>query len=123
MKTLPKWLSRRADGAFVIDPDIAYPLILKELGVNDGDLDQYWIECAYQAAKLATQDLVTGTELDPRPKLGFVIVIDSAGGRKDRWALKNHKPGKPGRDVNAATKGLQAKQHYTRIAGRLLRAA
>lgn len=119
MRQLPKWITRRDDGAFVVDPDIAYPLILKEMGVNDGEADQYWIECAYQCAKLKVQELVTGTELDPRPKLGFVIIIDSSGGRKDRWALSKFKPGVAGRDVNAATKGLHAKAHYRRIQARL----
>lgn len=119
MAKLPKWLSQRADGAFVIDPDIAYPIMLRAMGVNEADADQYWIECAYQCSKMEVQNLITGTELDPRPKMGFVIVIDSSGGRKDRWALRNFKPGKPGCDINAATKGLQAKQHYARIAARL----
>lgn len=120
MVQLPKWLTRRKDGAFVVDPNIAYPLILKELKVKDGEVDQYWIECAYQCAKLKVQELITDTELDPRPDAGFVIIIDSGGDRKERWALRNFKPGSPGRDVNAATKGLQAKAHYRRIHARIV---
>lgn len=115
-RKLPKWLTRRADGAFVIDPDIAYPQILTLLGVKDGDLDQYWIETAYQCSKLAVQALIDGTELDPRPKMGFVIIIDSSGTRKDRWALRSHKRGK---GAEVATKGLEAKRNFARIAPHL----
>lgn len=106
---LAKWIARRDDGAFVVDPDIVYPAILKGLGVNESDWDQYWIETAYQCAKLGVQDLIAGTEFDPRPKLAIVIIIDSSGARKERWALKNFKPGK---GIGAATKGREAKAHY-----------
>lgn len=117
-RKLPAWLVRRADGCFVVDPDLAYPAILTELGVSQADYDQYWIEVAYQCAKLTVQKLVLGTELDPRPKghgkgSALVIVIESGGGRKDRWALAKFKKGK---GTSAATKGREAKGHYAQIA-------
>lgn len=109
---LPKWLMQREDGAFVVDPDIAYPLVMKALGIKD--IDQYAVETAYQCTKLAVQDMILGSDLDPRPKgMGLTIVINSAGQRKERWALSAFQPG---RGVGAATKGLEAKQNYARIA-------
>lgn len=116
MAKLPKWLSQRADGVFMIDPDIAYPAVLGALGADSKKLDQYWVETAYQATKLKAQELIDGTELDPRPNMGLVLVIMSEGGRKDRWALANYPAGK---GIAAATKGLEARQHFARI-GRAL---
>lgn len=109
---LPKWLTQREDGAFVADPDIAYPLVMKALGIKD--VDQYAIETAYQCTKLAVQDMILGSDLDPRPKgMALTIVINSDGKRKERWALSAFKPG---RGIGAATKGLEAKGNYSRIA-------
>lgn len=113
-KKLPAWLTHRKDGCFVVDPDLAYPKVLETLGVKEKDYDQYWIEVAYQCSKMAVQEIVTGTELDPRVKGGMtlVIIIESAGGRKDRWKLANYPAG---RGVTAATRGLEAKAHFPRV--------
>ena len=120
---LPAWLSRRDNGVFVIDPDIAYPAILKRLGVKTGDYDQYWLETAYQCAKLAAQELILGTELDPRPAATLVLIIDSGGGRKERWALRNFRTGKgaiAATGVRSLTEPSQAKVSYRGI-GRHIR--
>lgn len=127
-RKLPAWLTRRADGVFVVDPDLAYPRILTLLGVQEADYDQFWIETAYQCAKQAVQELILDTELDPRPRDGgkgmaLVIVIESGGGRKGRWALANFKPGK-GPQAASGVRNLvdpsQAKRAYWRIARALL---
>lgn len=115
MAELPKWLTRRDDGVMVIDPDIAYPAVLTALGVKDGDLDQYWIEVAYQCAKMRVQDLVEGTEYDPRPNRALTIHVQAHGGRKDRWALTQYPPG---RGAELATKGRAARQHYALLRAR-----
>lgn len=122
-RKLPNWLSiREGDGQIMIDPDIAYPFFFKEFGFDENNLTQYEIEVAYQAAKMMTQDLLTGTELDPRTHgRGFVMEINSEGPRKDRWKLTSFKEGVPGRDVNAATKGKLAKAHYGASRTKLLR--
>jgi hypothetical protein len=116
-KTLPKWLSRAEDGSFIIDPNIAYPEILKHLGVDAKDVNQYWIESAFQCAKIAVQELVYGTELDPRPARALVIVVSGDVDRKEKWALKNYERGK---GLQAATKGLEAKRHFSVIRNRLI---
>ena len=80
---LPSWLKERKGvkvaegrvGAYTIDPDIAYPIVLKALGVEKPD--QYHAELAYQCCKMAAQDL-----------LGFGVNLFFSGsdGRKERWA-------------------------------------
>lgn len=125
-RKLPTWLKRREDGAFVVDPDRIYPKVFELLGVKDADVDQYWVETAYQCAKLAVQALILDSDLDPRPSgMALTIVIDSGGGRKDRWALSKFQPGRgihnpdvPG--ALAATKGREARGHFSRIAAQLL---
>lgn len=119
--TLPAWLRydppphENGRGTFVIDPDIAYPAVFKALGAKDAP-DQYLIEVAYQCVKLATQELVANSALDPRRDGNALLIkIESADGRKERWALKAHPPG---RGAAAATRGLEARGHYEHIRGR-----
>lgn len=112
MKKFPAWLTRREDGVFVIDPDIAYPTILKALRIKDDQLDQYWLEVAYQSAKLFTQDLIAGTEYDPRPERHLTMHILGGSARKKQWGLANYKAG---RGAYAATKGREAVFHYEKI--------
>lgn len=103
---MPKWMTRRDNGVIVIDPDGAYPEILAALKVEKKDWDQYWIEVAYQCAKLEVMRIIHGTEFDPRPAKSLVIHIES---RKDTWALAKFKSG---RGAVAASKGGGAREHY-----------
>jgi hypothetical protein len=103
------WFKVDERGILVIDPDIAYPAILSALGVPEDHRDQYWVEVAYQCAKLEVQRVVTGTDADPRPDKALVIHILSDDGRKDRWALANLPKGK-GEEL--ASKGREARLHY-----------
>jgi hypothetical protein len=123
-KTLPNWLSIREDGAFVVDPNIAYPQMMTAMGFDPKDAGQYEVECAYQGVKRAVQDIVDGTDLDPRSDAknprGLVIVIDASDDRKNRWRLANLKQGEPGRDIHAATKGQHAKRRYQEVKHRFL---
>ena len=110
---LPAWAQRREDGVILIDPDLAYPEFLKELGVAAPD--RYWVEVAYQCAKLEVLRLVSHTDWDRRGDgvpLQFMILAHD--GRKDRWALANLPAG---RGEDAATKGLEAREHYRRLRG------
>lgn len=109
---LPKWLSQRDDGIFVIDPDLAYPAIFAALGVDKPD--QYWTEVAYQSAKMEVQRLIVGTELAPEDA-PLEIHVNTEGDRKERWSLANMPEG---RGVEVATKGREARVHYERIIGR-----
>lgn len=85
-------------GVVHVDPDVAYPEILAALGVEA--IDQYWLEVAYQCAKLEAQQLAA------QPDSVLMIRIAS---RKERWALANFPEG---RGVAAATEGREAKVHF-----------
>lgn len=110
MRNLPPWITRREDGVFVVDPDLAYPTILAALEVDEDDVDQYWIEVAYQCAKLHVQAI--WRDLEPASALPLQIHVVAGGGRKERWALSRHKLG---RCPAAATQGREARAHYERI--------
>jgi hypothetical protein len=107
----PAWLSEGANNTFVIDPNIAYPAILQALGVNE--VDQYWVEVAYQIAKMEAFRIIT----DGEPPGGDTVqlTINSADDRKQRWALANLPKG---RGTEAATQGREAVVHYDRVRGR-----
>ena len=111
MIAMPAWMTRRANGVVVIDPDGAYPEILAALDVPEKDWDQYWIETAYQCAKLEVLRVLAATKSDPRPARSLVIHIES---RKDTWALGKFKPG---RGAAAASKGREAREHYRKWRG------
>jgi hypothetical protein len=105
---LPSWVTRDKNGVFNVDPDVAYPQVLKALKVEKPD--QYWLEVAYQCVKLKVQALASGAGQDPsRP---VVIHIEGGAENKKSWALSNFPAG---RGAMAATKGLEAKAHYERI--------
>jgi len=106
----PNWLSKDTHGAFVVDADKAYPVILSAMGASVGNPDQYQLECAYQCAKLKIQDLITGTADDPRPANPLVIVVDCTN--KIMWKHSSHAVGK---GKTAATEGGEARQVYANI--------
>jgi hypothetical protein len=121
MPTLPSWLVQQAPGVFQIDPDVVYPSALRMLGVKLADRDQYWIETAYQCARMAAQALILGTGLDPAPA-PLVLLIDGSDGRKERWALTRFRPGRGAgavRDVASLAEASEAKIHYRAIGAHL----
>lgn len=118
-RKLPSWLTVGPKGAFYVDPDIAYPHILKLIGVKDGQVNQYWMEVALQCAKLAVEEIVRGTDLDPRPARVITIMITAAAGRKDRWATKKFPHGRGELAATASRsrhEPSEAKRHFWRIA-------
>jgi len=102
----PEWFALLADKAYPIPegsglhhmPDVSRP-------------DQYWLEVAYQCAKLDLQLALNGTELDIRMNKKPVEFnfLD-----RPHWALKKFPEGQ---GWKLATNGLQARQHYVRIRG------
>lgn len=116
MKQLAPGIVVLDGGAVSVDPEIVYPTILDKVGAP-ALLDQYWIEVAYQCAKLEAQRLVRDAELWPAGGT-LAIIVESRkgqdGGRS--WALVDHPVG---RGVAAATKGREAREHYRRWRGEL----
>ncbi|SEN43472.1 hypothetical protein [Nitrosomonas marina] len=114
MKTaqLPAWAKALAPGKIEIQASVFYPEWLALLGVAEKDINQYWLECAFQCAKMDIQFAVAGTELMPSPGGALVILVKDDDKVTGRWAQKNYPEGK---GVDAATRGKEAREHYRRI--------
>jgi len=114
---LPKWANlakRHSDKVSVcieVDTDGYIKEWLPLLGVQK--VDQYWLEVAYQCAKLDVQMALVGTEHDPRFS-GMPAQFNFS--KAPEWALTRHPHGK---GADAATKGKEARGHYIRIRGRM----
>ena len=113
---LPAWASKAEDPgkaklAVQIDSAPAYKEWLRLLDVSE--VDQYWLEVAYQCIKLDTQAALVGTEFDPRTSGKHVEFRFS---NAPEYALAAHPEG---RGVAAATQGKEARGHYTRLRGGL----
>lgn len=75
--------------------------------------DQYWLEVAYQCAKMQLQDALVGTQYDPR---NAGKPAEFRFNRAEEFALVKHPTG---RGAAAATKGREARGHFKRVHGRL----
>lgn len=107
---MPKdWMTVENNGVVVIDPNVAYPHILSQVGLDPDAPDQYALEAAYQCAKLEVARV-----MGPSRDAVRVIHIRSDGDRKDRWSLANHRRGK---GADAASKGLEARELYRQWRG------
>lgn len=124
--TLPAWLTPAPGkpGVFNVDPDKFYPEILDRLQAApdvpyEGEVDQYWLEVAYQCMKLDAQLFLRMSGLDPRPQQSLVLNID--GGSKDKWAQKRYKPGRLERLAALGDPyklaGKEAREYYVRMRG------
>lgn len=107
----------------LIDPDTAYPAILKELsdnfqmleinlgrdlpGLDLGNPSKYWVEVAYQISKMDTQHAMG--------RMNFERNVRADDGRKETWNLEL-RPGSV-QDYERATKGREARVHYQKLRG------
>ena len=114
---LPSWAKVKADGndkvALIIEADTAGYVAewFELLGVQKPD--QYWLEVAFQCAKLDLQSALAGTSYDPRTN---ARPVEFHFTRADQCALRRFPVG---RGVEAASKGKEARGHYKRIRGSL----
>lgn len=119
--TLPSWAkfiegSPKACCIVEVDSEKAYEEWLAKFIFPVGpaaEIDQYWLEVAYQCIKMDVQAALEGTEMDPQ-KAGRYAQINFT--RAPRFALANHPAGK---GADAASRGLEARAHYVRIRGRV----
>jgi hypothetical protein len=89
------------------------------------DVDQYWLEVAYQCIKLDIDMALAGTALDPAGtgKHGHRKITRAAQYAQADYA-DNHavvRDGKPMSGAERATQGREAREHYKRIRGNLPR--
>jgi hypothetical protein len=114
--TLPVWAKKAEENPKVcvvieVDSAQAYKAWLEELDVTD--VDQYWLEVAYQCIKMDVQAAIAGTKFDPR---SAGMSAEFRFSNAPEFALAKHPTG---RGVAVATKGREARDHYRRIRGSL----
>lgn len=110
---LPAWAKADTSGASIIiraDTDGAMREWFALLG--NPVKDQYWLEVAYQCAKLDLQAAIAGTKFDPRAGK----VAEFRFSRADNWAQHLNPVG---RGSALASKGKEARAHYIRVRGAL----
>lgn len=103
---LPEWATDtgRMHGklsVYGVDCDKAYPALLKELGVKDADVDDYWKEVAYQCIKM-----------DMQVACGMNCELHFNGG-KPKYRIEDQQS----EGVKRASKGKEAREHYRRLRG------
>ncbi len=114
---LPEW----AKIARVQSPNVSILLLVDSKGAYEewkklldvSKWDQYWLEVAYQCAKMDLQMCIEQTEYDPR-----------VAGKPAEFRFSNAKDYAlvlypVGRGQKAASKDREARQHYVRIRGRI----
>lgn len=117
LDNLPEWAMQKASESVkvattvVVDSAAAYKEWLSLLGVVE--VDQYWLEVAYQCAKLDVHNGLAGSDCDPRT-CGKPSEIKFSNAPE--FALAKHPEG---RGVAAATQGREARGHYVKIRGRM----
>lgn len=136
--SLPSWAKAVGPGVIDTFADGFYPEILAELwsdefwpephddafpatddqklcdGLQRTEVDQYWLEVAYQIHKIDVQKAVFGTDLAPQRGGALRIIVNDGSKADGTWA----QAGKPeGRGVKAARSGKEARRHYERIRG------
>lgn len=109
---LPAWATALAPGKIEIQASQFYPEWLGLLGVALDNITQYDLECAFQCAKMDIQMAVAGTELMPPEGGALCIFVKDDDKESGKWAQKNYPPGK---GIEAASKGKEAREHYKRI--------
>lgn len=136
----PDWMKDEGEEVYSIDADKAYPAILAELkasiegvpgpekGVTElpyieelraldiNALSQYWVEVAYQMAKLDLRRILMleGKNAWPRMiriRTGYTEVD---GQPVSNWHMSRFPAG---RGIEAATQGKEAREHYRRLRG------
>lgn len=109
---LPAWAKAIAPGKIEIEAAKFYPEWLGLLGVKEDQINQYWLECAFQCAKMDIQFAVAGTELMPPEGGALVILVKDDDKASGKWAQKKYPEGD---GIKAAAQGKQAREHYKRI--------
>lgn len=114
---LPDWIApiKGKVNTFVVDPDIYYPRVLAELGVKKPD--QYWLEVAFGCMKLDF-NLHVGLCGACEPGRSVTRYVRADNGRKRRWNLTMHPPGKTDwRKLSLAERSRHIRENYRRIRG------
>jgi len=142
--TLPSWAEAIAVGKVEINAEEFYPAILAELwadenwpekvntapdgepevlrfsekmyeGLTRNKPDSYWFEVAFQVAKMDIQSAVSGSDLMPKKRGALVILVKDGSKSEGGVSTWNQDAAPKGRNVLLATRGREARAHYSRI--------
>ncbi|MDX1810433.1 MAG: hypothetical protein R3240_00675 [Gammaproteobacteria bacterium] len=133
----PDWITEDENGSYCIDADKAYPALLAELkekklpeatksepswtkelrSLDLEKLTQYWIEVAYQMAKLELRRYLLLAGKNPWPpkiriKTGYKTL--ESGDLISHWHMSNFPKGA---GIAKATQGKEAREHYRTLRG------
>lgn len=117
LENLPSWAKEEASESgkvavvVRVDSKAAFEFWLEKLAPPA--VDQYWLEVAYQCAKLDVQAALAGSEFDPRT-CGKPTEIHFSNAPE--FALSTFEEG---RGTAAATQGKEARGHYVKARGRM----
>ena len=107
---LPDWARIKADRStepkgpgVIIEVDTAKAMQEWQTRLGNPAPDQYWLETAYQCAKMDIQAALEGTPFDPRATNRPIEIHFT---RSEQHALHRHPEG---RGIHAATKGKEAR--------------
>lgn len=88
-------------------------------GLQREEIDQYWLEVALQVAKRDLQVAINNTDLMPAKGSALVIIVKDGTKASNKSGVSTYAQSAylPGRGVEKATKGKEARGHYDRIRG------
>lgn len=117
---LPEWMIPipGKPGHFTVDPDVFYPALLGELGVDVEAVTQFDLEVAYGCMKLdANRSARAAGAL--KGCRGMTLQVRADDGRKLRWNHTMHPPGALDITADGATaaRNRAVREGYRRIRG------
>lgn len=116
----PEWMTpvEGKAGHYLIDPDIFYPMFLKEMGVDEAP-KQDELEVAYGCMKLDANRAARLERKHIGACKGITLLVRGDDGRKLRWNYSMHPPGKMDISANASTavRNREVRTMYRRLRG------
>lgn len=115
---LPAWIKEIGPNKFEVDPEVFYPEILGELGVDPDDASQYWMEIAQGCMKLDFDMAVRVAKKIDREKTVERRIVAVDASVKDRWCIANHPVGhKNWNTMTIQERGQDVRDNWKRIRG------
>lgn len=127
---MPSWAALTSNGKVTIEAAKFYPEILEELwadedwpeeekglyeGLQRGKIDAYWLEVAFQVAKMDIQSAISGTASMPEKGGALLITVSDSTKAENGVSIYAQATAEKGRGAEAASKGREAREHYKRI--------
>lgn len=116
----PEWMTpvEGTPGFYLIDPDIFYPMFLKEMGVDEAP-NRNQLEVAYGCMKLDANRAARLEKKHLGNRKGCTFLVRGDDGRKLRWNYSMHPEGALDISSNGATalRNREVRTVYRRLRG------